>query len=83
MKVKFVSNALVAENNRRETIIDMISKSETERTANGEDYSLRYRRDGKIRIYITSDYSGNFAHSWTTNIAWIVREGEKNAVNLQ
>ena len=74
MKVKFASNDLVAGNNRRKTIIDMISKGETERAANGEDYSLRYRRDGKIKIYITGDYSGNFAQSWTTNIAWIVRE---------
>jgi hypothetical protein len=77
MRVKFLSNALVAENDRRETIIDMINKGETERTANGEEYSLRYRRDGKIRIYITGDYHGNIPLSWTTNIAWIVKERNK------
>ena len=72
MKVKFISNELVAINNRRETITDMIRKGETEREKNGEHISLRYRPDGKIRIYVTSD------GSWMTNIARIVRERRKN-----
>ena len=66
MKVNFVSHDLVAGNNRRETIIDMIHKGETRRTENGEDFLLRYKPDGEIMINVTAG-----RESWMINRAWV------------